>query len=1247
MIRFFPVFIIFFAAFTANAQQFIGGALSKEDLHELWSEQNERTGTPVQICLQSEIPYECQKLEAEWLSCSFRPISADEIPMTQFSKIDTYINICVNVVCAQHKSYAELIFSPFRLNNDGNIEVVDSFRISLRPISLRSRGRLLGAANKTNSLLSEGNWFKIKVDTSGVYKLTYNELRDLGVENPENTRVFSYGGKQLSFYNNDSDFDDLNEIPTLKYLGNDGIFNKDDYLVFYAQGPTILDYDADNKILMHKKHDYSDFIYLFLTSDLGAGMSFEEADKVEGVSSVTTSESDSYQYIEKEEIQLVSSGRRWYGNRVHTNMQDSVLFSFSELAKDEAVRCYVAVAGRKSAGSTASFQFSYRKNGLATLNITKNYTSYAYAQYCDKIFEFVPKSPEIYVGYSYVSNNSVSEGYIDKICVMARTKLKYSKNRQLHFRDVRTKEYDNIGFNMAVASGDPTVLDITNPLNPKLIDAKLDNGQLSFIAANDGSVREFVAFESGNLLSPITIGSDVGKVGNQNLHGQTTPVLVIVSDPDFIEAANDLAEMHRNQDGMHVEVVTQQQIFNEFSGGTPDVSAIRNYARMLYRRNDGFKYLLLLGDGTYDNKNILGLGGNHILTYQSELGESGDDTYVSDDFFGLLDDDEGEMYGYLDIGVGRLPANNATEAQQMVDKIKRYTSMKDVGGWRNSVTIISDDADKQADAEFVLDAEKLCETISNVSPEYNISKIYMDAFGRVSGASGDKYPDATEAIKKQFAKGTVIINYIGHGNPRKWTNEGIFQFNDVKALRNIDRLPFVITASCEIGRFDDHNLTSLGEYLLLNANGGAVAALVTTRVVYHPRNHQLCNNFFSQKPDADTRLGDLVLRAKNATGDKNEKNKRNFVLLGDPALKLVHPSSNQAYVTHINGKNVGNTVSDTIHAIDTVTISGYIGDSEGNLLADNGILYPTVFDKATIQTTNGIQYAPIINFETYNNILYRGKTSVTDGYFNFSFIMPKDINYSYGLGKISLYAVIDNEEAAGYSNNLLIGGTPENVTISDFDGPEIELFVNDTFFVEGGITNNNPTVIARIWDASGINTTGNGIGHNITAVIDEDLSTEMILNDLYESDIDSYNSGIVSFNLSDLSEGWHTLTFKAWDIYNNSNEATISFKVADEASSALSRVRCYPNPVSDGVWFVADHNQTYCAIDITIKVYDTAGKKVAQLAAKQEPQLHQPIYWDTRCGGKPLESGLYIYTVDISGANGKSSKSGKMIIVRQ
>lgn len=1095
-----------------------------------------------------------------------------------------------------------------------------------------------------NSMLSSGRWFKIKVDTSGVYKLTYDELIKIGIDNPQNTRIFSYGGRELPLYCGQSKFNDLNEIPTYKSFGADSVFGKDDYLLFYAQGPVTLDYNDDYKLFVHTTHSYSNYIYLMLTSDFGPGLDIRTEENTCSEPAAFIGSYDIYASFDKGRYNLVSSGRRWYDKKMMANSIDSARFDFSYIYFDEPVRGVMFAAGRKMNGATAYFRLRYQGRDIAFCNVVKPYNDYRYADYCEQGFSFNAVSANIYISYGLMSSNLGSEGYINKICLNARTKLSYNGKGQFHFRNSRTVGSDTLVYEVKNNGHTPFVLDVTNPVKPFLLAVSHSDTVTSFVACPRDSIREYIAFDQHNLLTPILTGTDVGAVENQNLHGAPTPDMLIVTHPDFISQAEDLADLHRTYDNFDVMVVTQQQIFNEFSGGTPDVAAIRDFARMLYARGDKFKYLLLFGDGTYDNRNITGANANYILTYQTEDSESQSESCVSDDFFGMLDDGEGGLVGTLNIAVGRLPVSSQDEAAGMVNKIKTYITGRDFGGWCNTIAIIADD---EENGDFVREAEQMCEVIEKTSPEYNINKIYLDSYEQMSGASGASYPRANEDIKKQFSNGAAIVTYVGHGGQRKLAHESVVLLQDVNALTNIGRMPFVVTASCEVGRFDDHTFASLGEALVKNPNGAAIAALVTTRVVYNSANGALVRNLFAQRLDRDMRMGDIVMNAKNATGSVSSINKRNFTLLGDPALRLPHPYNTNAMVTKINGKRIGGAC-DTINAVDTVIIEGKICDVDGNLLETNGILYTTVFDKKIICSTRGNdRLSPIIDFEVQNSALYQGRASIVDGRYKFSFIMPKDINYSYGPGKISLYAELDSHEAVGYSADIFIGGTPKNAELRDYDGPEIKLYVTDTNFIDGYVVGSNPQVVAKLFDESGINTTGNGIGHDIVATIDYNMQSAIVLNDCYEAYIDTYNSGEVRFNLYGLEDGEHTLTLTAWDIYNNPSETEVVFIVRNGEAVAIGDVYNYPNPVVTDTYFYVNHNQSDNTVDVSVTIFDMQGRKIDKIQDIRGVGDTSPLYWPGVRNGRQLDRGVYIYNVEVSAPTGKSTKSGKMVITRQ
>jgi hypothetical protein len=681
-----------------------------------------------------------------------------------------------------------------------------------------------------------------------------------------------------------------------------------------------------------------------------------------------------------------------------------------------------------------------------------------------------------------------------------------------------------------------------------------------------GQLNQYIAFAPGNFLKPEVIG----EVPNQNLNGIYGVDMIIISHPLFMNQANQLANHRRNVDGLKVVIVNPEQIYNEFSSGKPDVSAIRNFVKMVYEKAEGgsdmLRYLLLFGKGSYDNRPGDPSGINFIPTYQSANSLRPTQSFVSDDFFGLLDDNEGEYSGLVDIGIGRLPVATPEQAQTLVNKIINYNTPGKKGDWQNILCFIADDGDNNI---HMRDADILAEGIKEVYPSFNTEKIYLDAWPKIGTSLGQRYPEVNLAISERIRKGALIMNYTGHGNELKLADENILDINDALSWKNSDRLPVFMTATCEFSRFDNPERVSAGEMLLLNPGGGSIAMFSTTRLVYATPNFFLNQNFYRfilEKAinDREMRLGDVMRLTKINSG--SGINKRNFTLLGDPSMKLAIPS-HRVIITSVNQTPV-NEIPDTLRALSKVDISGIVEDYQGNIMSDfSGIVYQTVYDKENIITTLGNDGAAPFNFTSRSNILYKGKASVTGGKFSFSFIVPKDIGYHYGNGKISSFAENGQTDAAGYLGNIIIGGSDPDAA-SDTRGPEIELFMNDLNFVSGGITNQNPRLLARLTDSSGINTLGSGIGHDITLVMNRDPSNMLVLNEYYVADTDSYQSGSIEYPFSDLKEGNHNLKLKAWDVHNNSSEAFLEFTVSQSATLALKHVFNYPNPFTTILNFI-------------------------------------------------------------------------------
>ena len=948
------------------------------------------------------------------------------------------------------------------------------------------------------------------------------------------------------------------------------------------------------------------------------------------------------------------TGKEWYGEEFSSVAEQFFQFSIPDLLTNEPVKVLSQVLARSK--DPSSFYFLYNNQSFDTINIGEtdinDYTATAAFSGTGKSFLSVSdNSFELKVKFNKNEGNAM--GWMDFITVNGRSELKLSSDFLL-FRDKRSVANGQISsFRISSVDNKVIVWDVTDPNNILNIPIILNGAQLNF-STNTDMLREFIAFrENGNFLSPGISGSDLGFIDNQDLHGIGYPDMIILSYNDFIPAANRLAEHRKIHDELDVVVVTPAQVFNEFSSGTPDVTAIRNFMKYLYSKAsenppDLPRFLLLLGDGSYDNKGIDPNATNYILTYQSDNSTSPVVSYVSDDYFALLDPGESMFDGLLDIGVGRLPVKSVEEAENMVNKILDYEKPDRMGDWRNTLCFIGDDEDGNV---HMTQADQLADYVQTKYPDINVGKIYLDAFVQVSTPTGQQYPDVNIAFDNQVERGALIINYTGHGGVKGLAHEQILTLTDIRNWKNKKRLPLFMTATCEFSRFDEHEIVSAGEEVLLSNDGGGIALFTTTRLVYSGPNYTLNEMFYRIVFEKDSqnqhyRLGDILKYSKNNAGPG--VNKRNFSLLGDPSMRLSYPAEKVVTDT-INNVDVKISV-DTLKALENVTISGHLSNPDGSIIVGfNGIIYPTVFDKAITQSTLANDGGIKKSYSIRNNILYKGKVSVSSGKFSFSFIIPKDIGYSYGPGKLSFYATDSLIDASGSSVELIIGGSYQNAT-ADNTGPDIKVFMNDQNFKSGGVTDESPVLFVKVFDENGINTSGNGIGHDITAHFDKNFQKTQSLNDYYLADIDSYRSGVIEYPFSGLEEGLHTVNVKIWDIYNNSSEGYTEFYVIKNKDLTLEGLMNFPNPFTESTFFSFGHNKAGNSLEISIDIFNMSGELVRTLKALDDGNGYrtQPIYWDGRNeSGNFNRQGLYLYRIRVVSSDGKSmEKSGKLIITR-
>lgn len=1196
---------------------------------------------------------------------------SQHIDEASVSFIKEKAEVKVNLARLQKKPYASVSVLPFRKNPaTGVIEKLESFtlRLTVKPQpQLRST-----QAYASTSVLSSGNFYKIAVAAEGMYKVDYKFVKqtlqiDPGSFNLSSLAIFGNGGGMVPDLNSVSRADDLTENNTVVVDNNgNNKMDEDDYLLFYAQMPDKWNFITSTQTFKHEKNLYTDKTFYFLSTDAGTGKRVSLAVSG-GSANKTITDFDEHAYHDNDEYSLLHSGKRWVGDKMTGfNGSKSFSFNFPNLITSVPVKFVSQIAANTPYGSTVSVSLNNQ------LLLNHNDTGIPSSPY--------PPSSIIYsatsnynassstINVAYVFNVSAdpsgtAAAYIDCFEMNLKRALSMTGDA-MSFRNISSVGAGNVSnFILSNASGSTKVWDVTDIGNISEMSSTLNGSQLSFTTATS-ALKEFIAFNSN---AAFANPEYVGKIENQNLHGLGQPDMLIVTADEFAAPSNELASFHRTYDNISVEVVKLSQIYNEFGSGRPDISAIRDFVKMFYDRAGTDTtlmphYLLLMGDGTYDPKNRIPNNNNYLSTYQSTESENQLSSYTSDDFFALLDANEGgditNGSQLLDVGVGRLTAGSESDAWDMVNKIKNYkhpvpsatcVQLNANSSWRNIISFVADDED--GNVHFG-SSDLLAEQTRTAQPAYNYEKIYLDAYKQVSTPAGDRYPDVNTAILNRINAGCLIMNWVGHGGETNWAHERIFNMADIVPLANAEKLPMFITATCDFSRFDLPERTA-GEWLVVNGKGGAIASLTTVRLVYSSGNAVLntaaFNYIFKPVEGRYPRLGEIVMRTKNATSGFDASNTRKFVLLGDPALTLNYPRYNVA-TTMVNNNPV--ISADTLKALEEVTIKGEIqDDNHQKMTSFNGVVYPVVFDKiSTLQTLKNDPSSNLANFVVYKNMLFKGKASVTNGEFSFSFIVPKDIDYHIDKGRISYYADNGNfTDAHGFSNDILIGGSADSFKL-DNAGPQMNVYMNDEKFVYGGTTNPNPMLLLKLSDESGINTVGNGIGHDLTAILDDNTQNKVVLNDYYESELDNYKKGAVKYPYSKLADGRHTLKVKAWDIHNNSAEEYTEFIVAPDAKLALSHVYNYPNPFTTHTEFMFEHNRCCDDLSVSVQIYTVSGKLVKSIVQ----QIHSvgyrvnDIQWDGLDDyGDAIGKGVYVYKLAVRDAEGNSAhKFEKLVVLR-
>lgn len=1126
---------------------------------------------------------------------------------------------------------------------------------------------------KPNSVLKDGNWYKISVPADGVYKLDYNFIQNEVKLNPSNLSFSSFGvfGQAMGLlpeFNGAERTDDLAEIAIkIKDQNGNGKWDAEDYILFYAKGPHLWHYNKNNSSVNHTYNIYTDVATYFISTDRGTGLTLPTEVSQNTSNSPIISfndwrlyEDDINNLIYSELAGGAGTGRKWYGKQFNNiSPAQTVSFNIPDIISSEPAIIQARFAAAAT-GASSSFQVNNNGNALFTKTLSQlpsgNYPDIATLGFYSGTINNPSSNLDLELKFS--SGNPQGKGWLDYIEIIAKRSLKLTGSF-IQFRSFESLNNAISKYRIQNANTNTEVWDVSNGAAIVRINAALSGGNLEFGRASD-ILREYIVVDVSS--SNFAVPSFEKPIQNQNLHGLPNTDYIIITTPELRPAAQKLANFHNQTSGLSVQIVNIEQIYNEFSSGQQDLTAIRDFLKMFYDRNLSFdeklKYVLLFGDASFDYKDRIANNQNLIPTFQSDTSLNTASSFCTDDYIGFLDDDEGlnmekNITANLDLAIGRIPANSLEAAQGVVDKIIYYKTNKSTNGWKNELTFVADDEDGNLhlnDVEDIL-------SISGIEriDYYNIDKIYLDAYTQTNAAGGDRYPDVVDAILRKLFTGTFFVDYTGHGGPTNWAQERVFNIEDIRKLNNKDKLPLFMTATCDFSPFDDPTIVSAGESLLLNPNGGAIAMLSTTRLVYSHSNKQMNKallNFLFQKVNGRMpTIGEILMQSKNQTG--SDANNRKFVLLGDPALTLEYPK-HEVVTTKINGQSI--LQEDTMRALSKVSVEGGIMNDDGALITDfNGVIYATIFDKESTYSTKGNDPSSFVtSYKQRNNAIFKGKASVKNGLFKFEFIVPKDINYSIGNGKISYYAEKNNDptiDAHGYTYNFKVGGTDPNY-IPDDKGPDVDVYMNDSTFVFGGLTNESPILLVRLKDESGINTIGNGVGHDLIGVLDGNTQNQYLLNDFYEAELNDFTKGSISYLLNKLEDGLHQIKVKAWDVHNNSGEGYTEFVVASSAEMAIKNVLNYPNPFTTSTSFIFEHNHPDDLMEITIQIYTVSGKIVKTIRQQVQSNGYRiapnEITWDGLDDyGDFIGRGVYLYKVNVQGSNGYNAyKFEKLVILK-
>ncbi len=1192
----------------------------------------------------------------------FEPILESQLGDIARKEIPTSFQYTLKSGTARDQYFGQIILSPIVKEGNAYKKLISCNYTISQSQSNKSNYTVNNVTSIDNSILNSGNWYRFYVQKSGIYKLSKSFLQSIGLNtnvDPRKIKIYGNGGRMLPLLNSTYYPMDLTEN-AIQFVGEeDGQFDNQDFILFYAEG-------MDNWNNEYKSHlnIYADKSYYYVTVQGDEGKRINEMAQPSDAATTNIATYDDYQFHEVDNVNIGKLGRIWFGEQFSVDAEQEFKFNLPNLITSTPIE--VSTHAATIAFTPTSFKIEANSQLVSTLNLPALATNGSdIAKEQTMTNTTTVNSGDITVKVTY-NNNGVpnSKGYLDYIIIKAKSNLK-GNGKQYRFQYNDANTLLGVGeYQLSNAASITQVWDITDLFN---VTKAVNTGQSNFtFKANLGEVRNYIVVDQNDYYTPLKDSKT--KVDNQNLkgtvfnnaQGQFQDIDYVIITPQFLYTqAEKLAAFHRNYSHLNVKTITLESIYQEFGSGKQDIAAIRNFIKYIYSNASSIdkriKYVNLFGDTSYDFKNRIPNNTNIVPIYHAlNSYTEGESSFASDDFYGCMDANEGNTTSYfsnIDIANGRMIVSSTQQADEMVNKVIEYYDLKSYGNWRNNYVCIADDTDKETDLSLQARQNHLTDVIVGQKPFINFKKILLDSYQEETSAGGKRYPKAREEIFAAFEKGALVFNYLGHGGPEELSAERIWEKSDGQNLSNRYRYPLFITITCDFSRFDNPYVATGGEYTYWNPKGGAISMITTIRTIgqgpAEDFNDKIAEYLFDYSGEGYTSVAEALRKAKNA-GPNFATNV--VFYLGDPALMLAIPAP-KVILTKVNDQPITGPVAD-FQSLAYVKIAGEVQDDNNNLLSSyNGDLSVNIFDKNVLRATlNNDGFSPPINFNTLGETIFRGNASVVNGKFEIGFVVPRDIRIPLGNGRISFYAKRNQIllDKTGYNTDIKIGGINTNA-VADITGPKVKLYMNDETFVNGGITNASPFFLAKLEDEHGINT-ASGIGHDIVGILDGDETKPYIMNDYYETSLDDYTHGKVYYPFRNLAVGLHTITFKAWDVYNNPITAEIQFVVVGNDSITLDHVLNYPNPFVSYTEFWFSHNRPFEPLEVQVQVMTITGKIVwtKNQTVTTDGFLCREITWDGKDDfGDRIGKGVYVYklTVKSTLSDKKAEKIEKLVIL--